>query len=108
MEQTAPELIVTKEVTLHPGDVNKTVIKQLNYTAFIYVVINAVKELYKDLLQLKTDQAVLSRQLASKADSEEVAAKFRQLATENAKLKEENELFRLRLEKIEKSLNTNR
>lgn len=46
VEQSAPELITKKLVILHPEDEQKTEIKQVNYTAFTYILINSVKELY--------------------------------------------------------------
>lgn len=46
LEKAAPSLVSTRHVTLHPEDVEKTVIKQVNYSALIYVVINSIKEFY--------------------------------------------------------------
>lgn len=100
VEKTAPELVVAKAVKLHTDDKDTTVIKQVNYTSFIYVVINAVKELYHNLMGVKEQQAMQARQIAS-------------LQSENEKLKasdvakeKELEALKLRLEKIENFLNT--
>lgn len=38
--------ITTKKVKLHTGDKELTEVKQVNYTSFIYVVINAIKDFY--------------------------------------------------------------
>src|SRR5262249_28091793 len=46
VEKSAPELIVQKRVKLHKEDQQLTEIKEVNYSALIYVVINAVKELH--------------------------------------------------------------
>lgn len=53
VEQTAPELIVKKLVKLHPEDQEETEIKQVNYSALTYVLINAVKELNQENQDLK-------------------------------------------------------
>ncbi|KHD89664.1 MAG: hypothetical protein OM95_00870, partial [Bdellovibrio sp. ArHS] len=63
VEKTAPELIVPKKVKLNPDDSQETEIKQVNYTAFTYVLINAVKELYHHWLD---DSQSIHRELASK------------------------------------------
>jgi hypothetical protein len=63
VERTAPQLIVTKEVKLNPEDVQTTEIKQVNYTAFTYVLINAVKDLYHRWFN---DSQAIHRELASK------------------------------------------
>ncbi len=95
VEKTAPELVVSKKVKLHPKDNQTTEIKQVNYTLFIYVVINAVKELLRDLLDVK-------------ATLEASDAKIKKLEKENAELKvrieTENAELKNRLEKVEKAL----
>jgi hypothetical protein len=79
VEKTAPELISTKSVLLHPSDETKTEIKTVNYTGLLYVVINSVQELYRSLGDLQKQQ---SRELAS--------------------VKLENDLLKLRLEKMDR------
>lgn len=83
VETTAPEIIVSRNVKLHPEDDQQTEIKQVNYSAFTYIVINAVKELYH---QWSRDSEAIHRELAS-------------VKAENAQLK-------ARLEAIEKNLKT--
>jgi hypothetical protein len=75
VEKTAPELIVTKDVKLRPEDAQKTEIKQVNYTAFTYVLINAVKDLYHRWFD---DSQAIHRELASKDE------KIQKLELENA------------------------
>lgn len=60
VERTAPALVISKEVRLHPEDLHKTEIKQVNYTAFTYVLINAVKDLYR---RWSSDSQALRREL---------------------------------------------
>jgi prepilin-type N-terminal cleavage/methylation domain-containing protein len=55
IEKMAPELIVSKSVQLRPDDKIMTTIKQVNYTTFTYVLINAVKELYHRWVQDSDD-----------------------------------------------------
>ncbi|KYG63978.1 hypothetical protein AZI86_14305 [Bdellovibrio bacteriovorus] len=74
VEKTAPELIVSKEVKLYPEDSHKTQIKQVNYTAFTYVLINSVKELYHRWMQ----------------DSQDIHREMASLKSDNAELKKEN------------------
>jgi hypothetical protein len=106
VEKTAPSLIETREVKLHPQDEHRTEIKQVNYTAFTYVLINAVKDLYHRWL---ADSQELHRDLASKANQAETEA----LKAENAQLKaradkaeKENAEMKARLDRIEKLLNS--
>ncbi|KHD89574.1 MAG: hypothetical protein OM95_02235, partial [Bdellovibrio sp. ArHS] len=63
VEMTAPELIVPKKVKLHSDDSQTTEIKQVNYTALTYVLINSVKELYH---RWSTDSQAVHQELASK------------------------------------------
>ena len=88
VEKTAPALIKTKMVKLNPDDKELTEVKQVNYTAFSYVVINAVKELYHKIMghddriqALEVNNAIKDRDIASvKADNEK-------LKQENAAMK---------------------
>lgn len=77
VEKTAPQLILTREVKMRPGDKTTTKIKQVNYSSFIYVIINAVKELYNKVLGI--DQKVV-----------EQGRIITSIQAENEKLKQEN------------------
>lgn len=74
-------------------DTNKDGFKSVNYPALVSPLIEAVKALYRDLFGVKAVQHAQTRQIASKADKEEIK-----------KLKEENAEIKLRLEKLEKML----
>lgn len=81
VERTAPELVVTQNVTLSPGDNRKTEIKTVNYNGLLYMLINAVKE----LSQLwSEDSHQVHRELASIKAENEVLKK------DSARLREEN------------------
>jgi hypothetical protein len=82
VETTAPELISTKQVKLNPDDKNTTEIKQVNYTAFTYVLINAVKDLYQRWFE----------------DSQAVHDRLASIEAENAALKADNAAIRQRME----------
>jgi hypothetical protein len=70
VEKTAPQLIVNKQVKLHPDDQQTVEIKQVNYTAFTYVLINAVKDLYHSWFN---DSQEIHRELASiKAENDQL------------------------------------
>jgi hypothetical protein len=71
VEKGAPELISTKPVKLHPEDKETTEIKRVNYSGLIYVVINAVKELYHRWFD----------------DSQAIHQELQKVEAENAKLK---------------------
>jgi hypothetical protein len=107
IEQSAPELVEKREVKLHPEDHKKTEIKVVNYGAFTYVIINAVKQLYEKLVGVQEHQIQQDRHIASKVDKKELET----LKSENAQLKaradkfeKENLEIKARLEKIEKML----
>jgi len=53
VEKSAPELIMKKSIKLHKEDQETTEVKQVNYSAFTYVLINAVKELHHENQELK-------------------------------------------------------
>jgi hypothetical protein len=71
-------LVVSKEMKLHADDKTTTEIKQVNYTAFTYVLINAVKDLYHRWFD---DSQEIHRELASKTEE------IRQLKQDNATIK---------------------
>ncbi|WP_168196496.1 tail fiber domain-containing protein [Bdellovibrio sp. NC01] len=74
LEKTAPSLVKRKMVKLNPDDKEKTEIKTVDYGAFTYVIINAVKDLYARWF---SDSQAVHREIAS-------------LKEENAKIKLEN------------------
>lgn len=90
IEKVAPSLIGTKQAKLHPDDKQTTELKVVNYSAFIYVAINAIKEFYS---QWHNDSQVLHREIAS-------------LKEQNDQLKLQNDKLQERLDKIEKALQT--
>lgn len=105
VEETAPELIVKRKVNLHAEDLHTTEIKQVNYTSFIYVVINAVKELYQEILKVKSVNEAQAIEIASKVDQSLLIEINKKLEADNkAKDQKINELER-RLEKIEQLMN---
>lgn len=81
-------------------DTNKDGFKSVNYPALVAPLIEAVRALYNDLFGVKAIQLAQTRQIASKADKEEIKA----LKEENIRIKSENAEIKLRLEKIEKML----
>jgi len=99
VEKTAPELIKVKNVKLYPEDNETIEIKHVNYTAFIYVVINAIKDLYHKWFD---DSQVIHREIASL--NEKFKNENERLKKENEKIKIENLAIKNRLEKIEKIL----
>ncbi|QDK37631.1 tail fiber domain-containing protein [Bdellovibrio sp. NC01] len=88
IEKVAPSLVGTKMAKLHPTDKDKTELKVVNYSAFIYVAINAIKEFYS---QWHADSQILHREIAS-------------LKEQNDQLKIQNDKLQQRLDKIEKAL----
>ena len=89
-------------------DTNKDGFKSVNYPALVAPLIEAVKSLYRKILDIGHSLVDHSRRIASielnKADKEEIKI----LKTENAKIKAENEEIKSRLEKIEKMLVKNK
>jgi hypothetical protein len=63
IEKVAPRLIKTKMVQLHEDDRDKTEIKIVDYGAFTYVIINALKEFYHKWFD---DSVAIHREIASK------------------------------------------
>lgn len=88
VEKSAPALIKTKMVKLNSQDSQLTEVKQVNYTAFIYVVINSIKEFYYNWLD----------------DRQDVHLELASLREKTNKLELENAQMKVRLEKIEKTL----
>lgn len=91
-------------------DTNKDGFKSVNYPALVAPLIEAVKTLYNNLLGIKATQLAQARQIASKADKEEIRALKEEnirIKADNAKIKSENAEIKSRLEKIEKMLKAN-
>ena len=86
VERTAPALVTRKQVRLNANDLEDTEIKQVNYTALPYVVINAIKELYYKWSE----------------DSTRLQAEVDQLKSENKDLRQQNEAILKRLDLLEK------
>jgi len=97
IEKAAPILVTKKQIKLHATDEKTTEIKQVNYTALIYVVINAIKDFYHRWMD---DSAAIHRDIASKADQSELDA----LKTKTKKLEEENAQMKAELKEIKKIL----
>ncbi len=111
VEATNPELVKTRMVKMHPEDEEKTEIKVVDYSKFSYMLINAVKDLYHGLVNvraevtgLKEKDGVNERQIAlvtaSKADKSEVD----RLKVENSQLKVESAELKARVSQQEKEL----
>src|ERR1035437_863997 len=77
VEKSAPELIARMNVKLNPDEPQTTEIKKVNYSALLYVLINAVKELYhrwsgdsqeihRELSSVKAENAAIKAYLCSK------------------------------------------
>lgn len=84
VEKTAPELVSSKPVKLKDGDVDLTEIKQVNYTAFTYVLINAVKEFYARWTH----------------DSRDIRAELERLRQENQLLRQQQNRTQNNLEEL--------
>ena len=102
VEKTAPQLINTRMVKLNPEDKNLTEVKQVNYTAFSYVVINAVKELYHKLTKVERNVAAIESQIVSESAFKD--QQIQNLKQENAAQSIELNELRARLDRIENSL----
>ena len=100
VEKVAPELVETRQVKLHRDDKEETTVKVVNYNAFTYMLINAMKEFYHQFTDTKSEVAGLKRDIASLKD--ENAA----LKAKEEKAQKENAEIKARLERIEKSLNS--
>lgn len=73
VEHSAPEMIIKKQVKLHPADETLTEIKAVNYGALTYILINAVKELHALFKDLFSSNEEIARELASvKAENVEL------------------------------------
>lgn len=92
VEQTNPGLVKTKDVYMHPTDQQTTEIKVVDYSKFLYMLINAVKELYAKIVTLTNEQQSLSSQLAGKAE----AAEVEQLHRQNQALKQQLDAVELK------------
>lgn len=88
VEKASPSLVQRKMVQLQPQDKTPTEIKIVDYGAFTYVIINAIKDFYQKWW----------------ADSHQLRAEINLLKDENSQLKKENEDIKKRLERIEQTL----
>lgn len=71
LEKTVPQLISKKKVKLHQEDSELTEIKVVNYSPFIYMAINSIKELYKKVVALFESDKEQNREIATiKAENE--------------------------------------
>jgi len=75
LEKVAPELIVKEEVTLF-GDDFETEISKVNYSKFIWMAINSIKDLYTMVLELFDFQAETQREIASLKEENEAMKKY--------------------------------
>lgn len=105
MEKVIPSLVVNRPVQLHPEDKEKTEMKAVNYTRFIFITINAIKELYRqltgtqaDIATLKANDAVKTRDIAS------LRAENAQLKTDAENAKKENAEIKARMDRLEQML----
>ena len=100
VEKVFPEVVVTDK---------HTTLKSVAYDHLVAPLIESVKALYQNILDIRNQQTTQARQIASKADKDDVeilkadnAAKDQRIQN----LEQENAEIKLRLEKIEKSLNS--
>lgn len=63
VEKTAPALVQKRKIKLKAQDKFETEIKAVDYGAFTFVIINAIKDLYKMFTESKSDQAELIAEL---------------------------------------------
>lgn len=95
VEEVIPGMVSTKKVKLREGDKSETTVKAVNYTRFIYIAFNAIRELYG---KWNTDHQQLNHQ------KEQIASLERKIELENIALRTENKALKDRLEKIEQAL----
>lgn len=88
VETTAPQLVGSKFVKLNPEDKNLTRIKLVNYSALTYVMINSIKELYREFTN----------------HDEEIASLKAAYEKEKALKDREIQELRLRLDRLESAL----
>ncbi|WP_408096745.1 tail fiber domain-containing protein [Peredibacter sp. HCB2-198] len=100
IEKAAPQLVKTKSVRLQKSDKTKTEIKAVDYGAFTYVIINAIKELYTSF----NERLNKLEQHQQRAPASVSVEQFKTMEQENKTLKEKNEELEARLVRIEKAL----
>ncbi|WP_409478174.1 tail fiber domain-containing protein [Pseudobdellovibrio sp. HCB154] len=99
VEKVFPEAVTTP----------KTGYKSVAYSKLVAPLIEAVKSLYHRILGVEAQQVEQARTIASKADQQALDmanAKIQKLESENAAKEKELQEMKLRLEKIEKALNS--
>lgn len=67
LEKISPELVSRSKVTLNPDDTNETIIKTVHYSKIQYILVNAIKELYKFIQDMFSRQQVEIDLLKKKA-----------------------------------------
>lgn len=82
VEKAAPSLVKTQMVKMNPEDENLTQIKIVDYGAFTYVLINAVKELYQKWFEGHESQ---QREIASLKEQNQIQAEQNQIQAEQIK-----------------------
>ncbi|RZA02898.1 MAG: hypothetical protein EOP11_16415 [Proteobacteria bacterium] len=90
VEKVAPELIETRHAKLHPTDAFETEFKAVNYNAFMYMAINAIREIYEEVTGMKAQVALLEKQNAA-------------LKAENAQRDREFAALKARMDSLEQS-----
>ncbi|WP_374028912.1 tail fiber domain-containing protein [Bdellovibrio bacteriovorus] len=86
VEKVAPTLVKKQMVQLRAGDKKKTEIKVVDYGAFTYVIINAVKDMYQRFTERFDSQ---DRSIASiKSENEEIKIQNMQLKNENSAIRD--------------------
>lgn len=113
LAKVAPYMIHKKQVKLHSDDESLTTINEVDASAYVYLIVNAVKALYhkwfddsialhREIASVKAEANTKTAKLEEKAKSFEERSK--KLEAETKALKKENQLMKAKLEKIEKFL----
>lgn len=80
LEKNLPQLIVKKKIKLTNDDKHLTEIKAVNYSPFIYMAINAIKELYHKVMALFESDKKQNREIAAiKAENERLKSEHEEM-----------------------------
>jgi len=102
VEKKSPELVKKQLVQLHKDDPTKTEIKAVDYGAFIYIIINSIKELY---YKVKADNEDIHNMNMKVQEKIIVLEKENlELKTKMKKIEQENNDIRNQLKKIEEMI----
>jgi len=102
VEKKSPELVKKQLVQLHKDDPTKTEIKAVDYGAFIYIIINSIKELY---YKVKADNEEIHNMNMKVQEKIIVLEKENlELKTKMKKIEQENNDIRNQLKKIEEMI----